>query len=100
MNKKELFNKYADLKTQIKALTSQAKEMEGEVKQEMIDSEFDTIKIEAGTFFLTARKKWTYSPTYLAMEKDLKDKLDVQLGADIREGTATSEDTKILSFRN
>lgn len=72
---KELLKEYATVKTQIKELTSKAKEMEPEVLTEVMSStkelEMDNLKTDYGTFSLTSKKSYTYSEDYTKKESEV-----------------------------
>lgn len=93
---RQVFERYAQVKNQIKALETEAKEIADEVVAEMADAEVDTVTDEAiGSFYFTTRKSWEY-PKYVqeAEEKykELKEKAETI-------GEATYTESKSLAFR-
>ncbi len=102
MINKELLKGYADIKGKIKTLTTQAKEIEGQVTEEMNKEEVEKVESDFGTFFFTARKTWTYSDAVKPFEEAVisaSDKLKEAQGKEIESGTATAEEKKSLTFR-
>jgi predicted phage-related endonuclease len=89
------YEKYADVKKQIKELTNQAKELENEIKEEMKIHELDKIKSDWGTFSLSVRKTWTYSPAVDEIKKNLK---EMQF-EETENGKATCNEKEVLTFR-
>lgn len=92
---KELFKEYADIKNQIKDLTTKSKEIEILVTKEMNKEEVEQVRSDFGTFYFISRKTWKYPKRILEMEINLKEeKKKVE-----EEGKATFEEKKSLAFR-
>jgi hypothetical protein len=90
---KEIFKRYAELKTAIKQLTEEAKVIEEQVTAEMEMEAIDKVNSDFGTFFFTSRKKYHYSEGLVAREIELKALKKEE------EKTAEFQETKSLSFR-
>jgi len=71
MNKK-IFQKYAQIKNQIKELQLQAKEIEKSVLEEMKKAGAEIVKSDWGTFSIAKRRIWTYSPKVIDLSEKLR----------------------------
>jgi hypothetical protein len=91
---KNVFLEYAEIKEKIKSLTEQAKELEGELMEEM--KEQKSLKLEYGTFSVVARKKWEYPMNVQVAEKVAK---ELKKAAEI-DGTATATETKFITYKS
>ncbi len=93
---KEKFERYAEIKRQIKALESEADELSPELMRDMEAEGVDKVDAEVGTFTVSGKKKWTYSDALQNEEAALKEqKKDEQAT-----GVATYEESKFLVFRD
>lgn|SRR3990167_5625533 len=90
------YKKYIDLKSQITALEEELKEVGEVLKQDIIENGEETVLTQYGSFYLTRRKKWQYSPAVLSLESSLKEtkKEEEQTGL-----AKTVEETVSLAFR-
>ena len=93
---KKLFEEYAAIKVQIAQLTKEAKEKEGKLRNDMLTEETDKVTTDVGTFSISTRKTYNFSPLVKEMEQSVKDtKQD-----EIMTGKASIKDEKtILTFR-
>lgn len=92
---KEQFQEYAHIKNQIKDLTAEAKELEPQLREAMVEAGADKVKTEFGSFIITNRKSWTYSDAVKEAEakvKELKAKEEAN-------GTAKAEEKESLMFK-
>ena len=91
---KELLAKYAELKQIVTEAEAQLDELKPQVIEMMGDN--DAIETDFGTFSLSKRRTWTYSPAITEREKQLKvdKKLEEQLG------TAQYVENPILIYKN
>ena len=108
---------YIEVKSKIKALTAQAKEMESGVVSTIKEAEGKTVKSELGVLSIVVRKSWTYSPTLVDSEKAVgiryedaikEHKEDYELDMEAvgkkkiieeADGTATVKETEGLRFQ-
>jgi len=85
MNK---YKQYADLKAKIKALTSAAKELEGEIFTEIAAMDGEKLETKYATFSVMYRKKWKYTPELTDKEHLLKEKIKLMKKREEIEGKA------------
>ena len=100
--KKELFENYAVINNKIKALTAEAKKIEVQVTAEMNTEEVEKVESDFGTFFFTSRKSWTYSDAIKPLEEAVStasSELKEAQTEEQKNGTATAEEKKSLTFR-
>lgn len=86
----------AEIKAQIKVLQD---EFDGYKEQMMVSlKELDSKSINTGfgTFYITSRRKWTYSPAVGKVEE----KLDALKTKEEKEGIATAETSESIAFRD
>ena len=92
---KASFDRYADIKTQIKALEEEAETLKPQILAEMHEAGSDKVEHEFGNFVITKKKTWQFSDRYDSMKDVLK-----QLESDEKaDGTATFEEMEILMFK-
>ena len=93
---KELLEKYAELKNQIKVAEEQVKELAPQVMDAMNGTNNDKVDAEGiGTFSIANRKTWTYGPEV----KALKNGLEGEMRAQQADGTATFTENPYLLFK-
>ena len=92
---KENFKKYADIKNKIKALTQDAKLIEAEIKEELVEADVKKVNSDFGTFSVTTRTTWKYTENVDA----IKNKLKEEQKAEQDSGVATSTEASSLMFR-
>ena len=73
--KKELFTKYAQIKSDIKRLTSEAKELEPLVLEDMIKAEAERVRSDMGLFSITKSLTWKFSDAVTDIEEILNEEL-------------------------
>ena len=84
---------YESLKLQERAIKDRLEELKPEV-QPLIPLD-KKVEMKNGEFYITVRKRWTYSSQTIQKEKDLKTvKKDEE-----REGIAISDDLEILTYK-
>ena len=94
MNKKK-FEKYAQIKNQIRELQLEAKEIEKDVLNEMKKAGAEIVKSDWGTFSIAKRKVWTYSPKVV----DLTEKLRLLKKEEEEKGIASYTINEGIVFR-
>ncbi len=72
--KKELFQKYSQLKNTIKELQEEVNVLEPELMNEMKESGAEKVESDFGLFTIVPRKAYQYSDVVKSMETVLKDK--------------------------
>lgn len=92
---KDTFQQYAKIKKQIKELTQQAKELEPELTESMLEAGADKVKTEFGSFTIVVRKKYEYSDKVKELESSVKELKKVEEQSGIAEAT----ESKSLMFR-
>ena len=92
---KLLFKEYSDLDAQEKAIKAQKVALAPQLTAVIEEEEGKQIKADYGTFFLTARKTWSY-PSYV---KEAEETLKSERIKSEENGDATSEEKKSLTFR-
>ncbi len=97
--KKEKFKQYAEIKNKIKALTTEAKDIEKEVLSEMQEIEAKTVKSDFGTFSIVERKSWTYTDEVKELEMQNKVTITAIKKLEEEEGKATLKVSESLMFR-
>lgn len=90
----KIYDEYAALDTQIKALTEQKEEMRNAILQDMIDRGMDKEEHEMGSFSITKLKKWEYPAKVVA----LGEKFKVAKAKAESTGEATYEESNSLRF--
>lgn len=91
---KELFAKYAEIKTKIKKLEEEAKMMVPTI-MEMVDStEEGRIEADFGKFSLTTTKTYSYSSAVTKLEDELK----IKKKEEIATGEATFTESRSVRF--
>jgi hypothetical protein len=93
---KELFKRYSEIKNQIKALETEADEINEKVTTEMEADQVDKVESDFGSFYFTVRKTWKYSPKVDEMTEELK----AQKKAEETDGTAVPTESKSLTFKS
>lgn len=68
----EIFQTLASLEAEKKALEAQIAIVRSQVQEELTNNELDRLEAEYGTFYLSKRKKWTYTDKVTTKEKALK----------------------------
>jgi len=91
--KKELFERYAELKAAEKEIKTEIDELNPQVMEEMGDNE--EVETEFGKFTRASRRKWTYPPAIKTAEDDLK----VAKKTAEQVGDATYEENYYLLFK-
>jgi hypothetical protein len=96
--KKELFQKYGELKSQIVQLSAEAKELEKDIFPQMLELKengVDNVKSDYGTFFLILHKTWIYSKDVKTKEAELK----AIKKSEEESGKASFKESQSFSFR-
>src|SRR3990167_1683930 len=75
MNKKP-FQEYSKLEDKIKGLEQEKLALRELCLEEMQKEKVDQVKSDFGTFSITERKSWTYSPKVAKQEKEVKSRYD------------------------
>jgi len=70
--KKDILNKYADYKADIKRLEETADELKVQVLEIMQEASVEEISLPSGKLTLASRRAWTYGPVIVEKEKELK----------------------------
>lgn len=89
-----LYDEYAALDSQIKALETKKEQLRPHIVQMIIDQGADKIETALGKFTITQLKKWTYSDKV----EQMADKLKAQKAKEESTGDATFEETPSLRF--
>ena len=84
---KQLFEKYAGLKSQEKEVKAAIVELGAEIKGEIEGAGVDKVSSDFGTFSLEGRKTWKYSDAVVKLQEKEK-----------AEGTATFTESTNLRF--
>ena len=93
---RDLFLKYAELKTEITELERQLKDLQPMLLKEFAAVDDKGVNLEGiGVFTVVHRKNWKYSPVV----DDLKVKFDKQRVTEEADGTATFEEVRGVMFR-
>ena len=90
---KEIYQQYAKIKNQIKALEAEAKELEPQIVEDM--GEEKSISTTIGSFYITKRKSWTYSQALNELASGLRIKQIMEQS----NGTAKSKESQSLIFK-
>lgn len=90
---KQIYQQYAKIKNQIKALEAEAKELEPQIVEDM--GEVRSIATTIGLFFITCRKSWTYSQALNELATGLKIKQIMEQS----NGTAKAKESQSLTFK-
>lgn len=68
---KPLFEKYAGLELQARAIEAEQQLIKAQLLDEMQKEDADIVEIDTGSFSLVHRRSWTYSPAVVAMVEQL-----------------------------
>ena len=71
--KKDILNKYAQYKSEIKTLEETAEELKVQVLEIMQESGVEEIELPTGKLTLASRRSWKYGPEVISKEKELKE---------------------------
>lgn len=94
--KNEAYTKYAEIAEQIKHLEEQQGSLKLECLDDMEAKKLDQVKLDGvGTFSITERKSWEYSPAVKEKDEELKSLKKTEE----HDGTATSTVSKSLRFQ-
>lgn len=91
---KDLFEKYANLKIEAKAIDSEIKKIQPLLVKEMEDADKEEVESDAGKFIFSYVPIWTYPKEIVELEERLK---EMKTAAQ-RKGTATHTDRKDFKF--
>ncbi len=94
--KQELFKQYAIIKSQIKLLEEQAKELQPALMAEFEEANTDTIESDDGLFTVNAKKNWIYTEAVQDLELQVKEKQAEEKAT----GLATYDEVKYLVFKS
>lgn len=89
-----LYEEYASVDAQIKALELKKEQLRPHIIQMMIDDGIDKLETALGKFSITKLKKWVYSEAV----NELADKLKAAKAREESTGDATFEETDSLRF--
>jgi len=92
---KERFQKYAELKCQVNAITEEMEDLKGDLLSEMKAASVDKVDHDLGTFTVSARKAWKFSEKVESMKESVK-AAEADEKAD---GTASFEETPFVTFK-
>ena len=93
MNKK-IFEQYAQLEQQRRAIEVVQKDLKAKMLDEMDSLNVDAVNIDLGSFNVVKRKEWTYSNKVIAQEEMLK----IMKADEEADGSAEFEETKGIRF--
>lgn len=91
---KQLLTDYAAIKSSIKELEEQAKELSKAILSELDEAGADKVETDLGAFIVIPRKTWKFSPAVTQAEEAL-DGLKLQ---EQQTGVATFTESKSLRF--
>ena len=90
---------YAKLRAKIAELEKQEAELSELVIADLKKQGYDTMQTPLGTFSITYRRKWSYSPKYQELTKSNREFEASARKVEEEEGVAKSEEVIGLSFR-
>jgi len=94
--KKELLQRYASLKSDIKRMTAELETIKPEIVEMMEESGTDEVVLpDTGKFFFKERRVWTYDEYINDREKELKAEKKIAQ----QKGKASCEIIRDLNFR-
>ena len=99
---KELFQRYAEIKNQMKVLDAEAKVINEKVVVEMEAEKADKVESDYGQFYFTTRKSWKYAETIVPFEQAVEqasEKLSEEQKKQQVNGTAVATESKSLTFK-
>jgi hypothetical protein len=99
---KELFQRYAEIKNQMKVLEAEAAVINEKVVSEMAAEKVDKVESDYGQFYFTTRKSWKYSEALAPYEKAVEDASAILTEEKKKEqetGLATAAESKSLTFK-
>jgi len=91
---KNVYEEYAVLDAQIRALTAQKDELKVQVLEEIIENNIEKIETSVGTFSVAKLKTWTYTDKVIELEEKFK----AQKASEQSTGDATFEEKPSLRF--
>jgi len=91
---KALFNRYEDIKTEIRKLETEAEEIAPKIIS--LVPEDKELQGEKGYFYIQKRNKWKYSPALTNAEKKLKE----DKKREEADGTAEATATPVLYYKS
>ena len=91
---KELFEKYAELKIQQKAIENEISELAPSILTSIAEAGADKVELDSGSFVVETRKKWEFSDVVEGMRAKVKESEKEEMA----NGTATFDESKILKF--
>lgn len=92
--KKELFQKYAELKLKVKELETEMSEISPDILAEIIEAGVDKVEMDAGQFIIESRKTWKFSDDLENLKVEIKNKEKEEMAT----GVAEFEEKKFLKF--
>ncbi len=94
MGVSNLYEEYARVDAEIKALETKKEQLRPHIIKMMIDQDVDKLEHALGKFSITKLKKWQYSEKVAVMTDELK----TQKAKEESTGVATFEETESLRF--
>lgn len=94
MKPASIFDEYAMIEAQIKALESQKDQLKPEIMKSMIEQGLEKVETAVGKFSMGTRKVWTYPEVV----KDLEDEFKKRKALAESTGEATYEEVDQLRF--
>lgn len=91
---KTIFEEYAVLTAQIKALTDKKDDLRDQILEDLSEQEVDTVATAVGKFTVAKLKSWTYSNKVAELEEEYK----AQKALEESTGEATYEEKSSLRF--
>jgi len=92
----QLFDSYAELEKQIRALEEQKEAMRVLLLSEVSKTEGGVVATESATFKLRITKSWEYPESVLLAEKTMKEEINKQKEFAQEVGEATCKETRSL----
>lgn len=92
---KELFQRYAEIKSQTKVLEAEAEVINEKIVAEMEAEKADKVESDYGQFYFTTRKAYKYSPSV----DEIATKLKETKKAEEESGVAVATESKSLTFK-
>lgn len=92
----ELFAQYAEKKIAAKKLAADIKEIEFQIKQFMQDENADSVKTSFGSFSISVRRTYMFSPQVEEIRVSLKEAEQDEI---MRSVAFLKSESKVLTFR-